>query len=485
MPGISRRQLIRAAATLSGVPLFLRSTSAEAASPKRRLGVLKTDVVVIGGGFAGISAARELDRIGARVLLLEGRARVGGRSENVSLGGGEIADIGAQAASGHHQLAIGLTREMGVPVFPLSANGLAVLVVDGARMEVPITDPSDPQPPWDGAVRVLQQWDRMSAEIDPERPWEAPHAAEWDAQTALTWLNENVPDPFTRFLVAGVIGVGAAPAHQASLLGILTYGRATGVGLASDHMFVRSWVRFDGGVQTIALRAARRLGIGRKVFPGSIVRRIEQNRKGVTVHADGFRVRAKRAIVAMAPHMSGRIEYAPPLPEMRQALTQRLGSVGGNLALAVYDEPFWFRDGLTGHGLSPTEVVPATLDDSPADHSFGVLTCLGDYLDVPELRNATAEERRTLQLESLANYFGPRALRPEAFFDKVWYADPFTAGGLPLFSPGVLTNVGPALRQPFGRVHWAGTESATQNFVHWEGAIHSGIRAANEVAALL
>ncbi|MBI4279422.1 MAG: FAD-dependent oxidoreductase [Armatimonadetes bacterium] len=442
-------------------------------------------MVVVGGGFAGVTAARELDKMGVSVILLEGRDRLGGRAENITIGGGKIGNIGAQAASRHHHLAIGLAREMGVDVFPLRHDGKAVLVTEEDRIEFEIPDPKDPGWQWEDAVETLQQWDEMSKEIDPERPWEAPHAEEWDSQTVMSWLQRHVGDPITQFLVAGVVGVGASPPHQASMLGMLAYGKASGTGFASDHMFVRGWQKFDGGVQTIAVRAGERLGIGRKVYLSCVVRRIEQDGDGVLVQGDGFRAKAKRVIVAMPPHLTGRIDWRPALPGPRQALNQRIGSVGGYLTLAVYDEPFWFREGLTGHAMSPSEVVPATLDDSPKDRSYGVITCLGDPYDSSRLRTATPAERRELQLKSLAKYYGPKALKPEAFLEKDWYADPFSAGGLPLFSPGALTNCGQALRTPVGRIHWAGTETATWNVVHWEGAIHSGVRAAKEVAERL
>lgn len=460
--------------------------SSDEGGPGARLtGAARTDVVVVGGGFAGVSAARELERLGIGFILLEGRPRLGGRAENVSIGSGRWRNIGAQMASSHHHLGLALANDVGVQSHPLDFRGRAVLVIGDDRLEIEIPDPQHPGPVWQSTVALLRCLDDLSQEIDVEQPWAAPHAQEWDSQTALSWLQANTSDPLALFAVAGLIGVGAAPAHHSSLLGILTYGRTTGVGLASDHLFVRGWQKFDEGVQTIAQRAGDRLGIGTRVFLDSPVRRIDHQSDGVMVRGDDYEVRAQRVILALAPHLCGKIEFRPPLPAMRQALNQRLGSAGGNLAIAVYDERFWAREGLNGQALSPSEVVPATLDDSPSDGSFGVLTCLGDYLDSPQLRTATPEERRDLQLRSLARYFGPKAMRPEAFIEKEWNADPFTAGGLPLFSPGVWTNVGEALRKPVGRIHWAGTETATWNLVHWEGAIHSGQRAALEVAARL
>ena len=53
------------------------------------------------------------------------------------------------------------------------------------------------------------------------------------------------------------------------------------------------------------------------------------------------------------------------------------------------------------------------------------------------------------------------------------------------FPPGTWTQFGPALREPCGRLHWAGTETATVWAGYMDGAVRSGERVAAEVAAAL
>ena len=92
---------------------------------------------------------------------------------------------------------------------------------------------------------------------------------------------------------------------------------------------------------------AEELGEERLVL-GAPVRRIEHGADGgVTVHADGTAARGRRAIVAIAPTLAGRIAYDPPLPGYRDQLTQRmpLGTVAK--CMAIYDEPFWRAEGLS------------------------------------------------------------------------------------------------------------------------------------------
>jgi monoamine oxidase len=109
-----------------------------------------------------------------------------------------------------------------------------------------------------------------------------------------------------------------------------------------------------------------------------------------------------------------------------------------------------------------------------------------DGEDARVLSDLPARERRKLALRSYVRYFGPEAGRPRRFFDQVWDHEAYT-GGCPVgvMPPGVMTEYGPALRAPVGRIHWAGTETATKWNGYMDGAVRSGERAAAEALAEL
>src|SRR5690606_12596388 len=143
---------------------------------------------------------------------------------------------------------------------------------------------------------------------------------------------------------------GAEP-EDLSLLHVLFYVHSAGgfnplietAGGAQD-------ARLVGGAQLLAERLAERLG--GEVRLGAPVRRIAQAEDGVRVEADGVSVEAQRAIVALSPTLSARIEYDPPLPGRRDQMTQRMPQGTIVKCMAVYPEPFWRADGLSGQGLS-------------------------------------------------------------------------------------------------------------------------------------
>ena len=215
---------------------------------------------------------------------------------------------------------------------------------------------------------------RLARKVPLGAPWEAPSAAKLDGQTMATWMSRNMATKSGRMLLQlGVEAVWAAQPEDMSLLHVLFYIHSAGsLELLFDTEGGAQQDRFVGGSQRIALRMAEELGEER-VHLGAPVRRIEHGPDGVTVHADHVTVRGRHAIVAIAPTLASRIAYDPPLPGYRDQLTQRmpLGTVAK--CMAVYAEPFWRSEGLTGQATSEAGPVRLTFDNSPPDGSPGVL----------------------------------------------------------------------------------------------------------------
>jgi monoamine oxidase len=238
--------------------------------------------------------------------------------------------------------------------------------------------------------------------------------------------------------------------------------------------------RFVGGAERVSSRLAKRLG--RRVVLGAPVRRIEIGKGRVVVHAKGARVRARRAIVAVPPTLAGRITYDPPLPALRDQLTQRLPQGSAIKVQAVYDEPFWREDDLSGQTISDEGPVKVTFDNTPPSGGPGVLLGFLEGHDARTWGARNASKRRKAALESFARYFGPRALKPTRYVERNWAEEQWTRGCYEAFAPpGVLSDYGRALRKPIGPIHWAGTETATRWIGYMDGAVSSGERAAEEV----
>jgi monoamine oxidase len=238
--------------------------------------------------------------------------------------------------------------------------------------------------------------------------------------------------------------------------------------------------RMVGGTQQVPFRMAAQLG--KQVLLGEPVRKIVQSGGGVQVIADGVTVQAKRAIVALAPSLAGRILYEPLLPDARDTLTQRV-PVGTLVKLdVIYDRPFWRDAGLNGTLLNDRGPANAVFDSSPPDGSPGVLLGFVGGDSARYWMSKTIDERRSAMLATLADAFGPQALNARGYIEMNWPAEEFTRGcPVGVFPPGALVNNGPALRDPTGLIHWAGTETSTYWCGYMDGAVRSGKRAAHEV----
>jgi monoamine oxidase len=148
-------------------------------------------------------------------------------------------------------------------------------------------------------------------------------------------------------------------------------------------------------------------------------------------------------------------------------------------SMAVYDEPFWRADGLTGQSTSDVGPIQLTFDNSPPDGRPGVLLTFAEGAHARELSRSSPAERRAATVACLVRAFGPRAGSPTEFLERDWAAERWSGGCYGAHAPpGVLTQFGPALRDPCGPIHWAGTETATVWAGYMDGAIRSGERVA-------
>jgi monoamine oxidase len=482
VPEITRRRLIGAAAVGAAGTAAAAAPGAQAKRRRTR----SVDVAVIGAGLAGLTAARALRKAGRSVVVLEARDRVGGRCFSRPLGGGasDVANMGATFVGPTHTAVLALMKELGISTFPTYSEGKLVWYEDGERKTYTgLVPPTEPEAVVELATSV-PVIESMAKTVPLDAPYNAPRALEWDSKTVDTWMNENLPNPKARAVVSLLVeAVLSVEPRDISLLYFLFYVHSAGsinalVANAGDGG--AQDFRVSGGTQRIAIAMARQLG--KRVVLGAPVRSITQANQRVEVHADGLRVLCGRVIVAIPPHLAGRIVYSPALPPLRDQLTQRYPIGSLIKTIAVYDRPFWRDEGLNGQVTSDQGPVKAMFDASPKSGSPGVLLGFIDGDDARILAGASAAKRRAKALESHVRYFGAAAGNPRRYLDQPWEREVYTRGcPVGVAPPGVTTSFGRALRAPVGRIHWAGTETATVWNGYMDGAIRSGERAAKEV----
>ena len=443
------------------------------------------DVVVVGAGLAGLAAARALVAAGREVVVLEARDRVGGRTLNepIAADGSKVVEVGGQWVGPTQFRLLELAEELGVETFPMHVAGENVIEWRGRLKRYRGTIPKLSPLVLLDVQRAMTRLNRAARRVSLEEPWRTPGARALDSKTFATWLDDGGcrTKGGRELLELTVQAVWACEPADVSLLHVLFYVKsAGGLEALTDSEGGAQEARFVGGSQRVSLRMAEELGD--RVRLSSPVRRIAWDRDGATVED----VRARRAILALPPTLTGRIDYDPLLPGHRDQLVQRMPQGTVWKCMAVYDEPFWRGDGLSGWGLSDAGPVRLTYDNSPPDGTPGVLLGFleGDHARRAGLR--PAGERRDSVLDVFARLFGERARRPERYVERSWAEEEWTRGCYGCYmTPGGWTSYGSALRRPIGPIHWAGAETATIWNGYMDGAVRSGERAAAEAIRAL
>lgn len=488
---ISRRRLIGGGVAAGAGAIGVAAPDAEAAK-RRSSHMHRADVCVVGGGISGLTAARALHRAGKSVIVLEARDRVGGRCFSRPIrGASDVANMGATFVGPTQTHVLALMSELGIAKFDTYSKGSLLWYENGKLSRYNGTiPPASPVAVAEVGEVTIPQVDKMAATVPTDAPWEAPNALEWDSMTVQTWAQQNIHTSDGQKLFAlAVEAILSVEMQDISMLYFLWYINEAGgidplvnnagAGGAQDF-------RVKGGTQLISDKMARQLGLGKRVFLKQPVRRISQTVRGAKVIADGMSVDCRRVIVAIPPHLAGKLVYDPNVTAMRMQLTQRVPIGSLIKTIAVYPQPFWRSQGLNGEVTSDQGPVKVMFDASPESGVPGVLLGFIDGNDARALDDKPFSVRKAAALESYVRYFGPQAANPTQYLDTVWAQELYT-GGCPagVTPPGVLTEYGPAFRAPCGRIHWAGTETADVWAGYMDGGVQSGQRAAHEVLAAL
>lgn len=447
-------------------------------------GDFETTVVVVGGGLAGLTAARRLHRQNIDVRVLEANDRVGGRTLTRDVGG-EAVDLGAQwiGPSQHH--IHGLVEEFGIGTFDQFNEGESLIRAGGssARHTDPIRGLGLASQL--NLLYAIRQLDQRCREVPLDRPSDAPNADKWDAVTVATWRDRYLKTTAARAAFDAIFrALFTSEPEELSYLYFLFYlNAAGGFGPITAVEGGAQQTRLTGGTQQISQAMA--VELGDRVHLGAPAHTINHD-GGVQVQADDLTVTGEYAVVAIPPAMAGRIDYDPALPASRDGLTQRAPMGAVVKAVAAYDDPFWRSDDLSGDVLDAEGPVGLVFDDSPQDASHGALVAfaLGDAARM--LTALAGADRRRRILGALGDHFGQTAREPIDYADHAWTEEPYIRGCYAgNMAPGTLTSFDQAIREPCGRIHWAGTETAKHWCGYMDGAVASGKRAATEVGERL
>lgn len=435
------------------------------------------DVIIVGAGLSGLSAALMLHKHNRSVVVLEAQHRVGGRVWSERKNGLTI-DFGAQWISPHQTRIRAMLELFGIQTIPAYKKGKTIYDLLGKRRAGESAAPPLPLVSKLDWFRFQKKLESSNHLLDSEAPWMTPEAKRLDDVTMLEWLGKAMFSSYGK-VFAQLLAEEAlcSPLSEVSALDFL-WGLNSCGGLGRVFTAEDEWI--EGGAQQLPIRMAESLG--NCVRTGQPVRKIVWHDSEVAVITDDESWTGRKVIMAIPPAFSNRIIFEPGLPCSRDLLCQRAGNGSVIKYIIVYDAPFWRENGYSGSLYGDAGPIKTTLDSSPLDQSKGALAAFSSGADARRMSALDAASRKAELLSCLGKYYGERALQPLYVYEKDWSADPWARGGYGAhFGPGVLTGFGPALVEPIGPIHWAGSETASVWRLYMEGALQSGERAASEV----
>lgn len=426
-------------------------------------------VIVIGAGLSGLTAASELHRQGIDVIVLEASSNVGGRVSSATTKLGSHLDLGGQwIGHGHHRITALVEKARGT-AYQTFSRGLPTIVREGRT--VSLFSPSVLL-----ATIYLVFLELASRIYVPQG---------WVSVSVNQAIATFVPLEITRQLLRLLAMVSSTA--ELSLFSIYSLAKAIPLsgglltmlgteGGAQDRLVVESM-----GIATSMLANE----LPRKILTGMRITSVSQNRGDeVTVHtASGEQFHTRKVIIAVPPPMLKDITFDPPMPPERIALQERTRMGVVYKAIAVFEHPFW-REGLGGEFLVLDDPACGVFDSS-SPGGPGHLCFLVAGTPARQLDTLDTDARRETLLSRLVPHLGHRVLQPVDWHEKAWHLDEFCGGGYLAYGiVGTTDGLLPMLHEPIGNLHWAGTETAQEHPGYLEGAVESGQRAADEVACL-
>jgi monoamine oxidase len=444
--------------------------------------IIQTDVVIIGAGYAGISAASKLHEASKNFLILEARDRIGGRVETHLLQeSNAIIELGAQWIGPSQNNMWDLVRKHQVETFDGYDSGKNIYHYKNKTSTYKGTIPKmSPFALIDLGI-AMSRLNKMTAKINLTTPWTSPNAKLLDGMTMDTWIRKNI---FTKeaqkSMHTGFETIFACQASEISLLHFLFYCHS------GDNL--DTLLAVTGGAQQTLFKKGAQYLLEQEALPfkdkihfNQAVKQIQQSESSTVIFTDELEITASKVIVAIPPALCQKIYFEQSLPQRKVQLFQRMPMGAAMKCYVIYETPFWRDLGFSGQIVSDRSPFHVSFDcTKPGGKGIFLFFVEGqyarDFIELPE------SKRKEMVLNEMRYYFGEKALNPLEYKDRCWTEEEYSGGCYAgNFTPGSWTQFGSVLRTPNGNIHWAGTETATKWCGYMDGAIESGYRAAEEV----
>jgi monoamine oxidase len=466
---VTRREFLKGSVA-AGTALLLSGPRAFAqrAKPSGK------SVIIIGAGFAGLTAAYELLAAGYDVTVLEARERISGRVITFdNFVPGRFIEGGGELIGSNHPLWAAYAKKFGLEFLEVpDSDAEWPVVIDGKLLS-----DSEAAPLWEGLDDILESIGDDAGPIIADTPWESPDAGKLDMTTVPEKvMSVDAHEIAKKAIIADFVSETGVPSDRQSYLALLA---AVKGGSIEKYWTETEVYHCKGGNQQLAQKLAGEIGAERILLSTPVSElKIEADRVTVTC-ADGRSFTGDDAILTVPPSAWGNITFDPPLPaELRPQM-------GHNIKYLIsLKNRFWLADNLSPESLSDGN-VQATWESTAGqagDAPAGMVAFSGGpAADV--MRAIPADKRDAAYAEELQKRYPKYA---EAFVAgrlMDWPATPWTFASYSFAAPGEVTSMGPILHKGIAdRLHFAGEYSCYKFAGYMEGALTSGVNIARRLA---
>jgi monoamine oxidase len=433
---------------------------------------VKHDVIVLGAGLAGLSAARDLANAGVDVLVLEARDRVGGRVEQATLPDGRLVQLGGEVVGRAHHAYLALAAELELTLAPSYVDEPGEIT----RATPEAVSQGDP-PAWFSAAdvashgKVTDAFVALARTVDPGDPWSHPDAAALDRMSTSDWLRAvGATSAVTRLWEIGQLSLSSGSFDRTSALA--SFRKSASVP-SDSHYSTDDWegLRVAEGSATVVLRMSAELG--HRVRTGAPVTHVSVSRHGCQVRLmEGETFRCDAVVSALPVGPLRDVAIAGVSEARLDSLRRQRNALAAKVAMA-YPTPFWRA--LGRNGLSESEAVLG----STWAQGYGVLSALVPPERFGVLTGVPPHLRQRELLTEVARMYGEEAFQPTAFYLRMWGSDPWTKGYVTQWTPGDVMAVGPLHGTHEPPFYVCGSDQWVAGYM--EGAVRTGRGAAAAV----
>lgn len=470
------RALLPRRALLAGLALLALGCSSDPApAPANR------QVVVVGAGLAGLTAALDLTEAGWEVTVLEARDRVGGRvlTLRAPFTDGLHAEGGGESIDDNHGAIQAMAKRFGLPLEhrPVDKELGGTTFAKGKRWKTSDYVAQDAATVADYS-RFFEELSKLAEGMDPAHPEAFAQAKALDAQSLADFISGLALSPSAAFLV-NIESRGEFNSDPSEVSLLFVAQQEAAVAGVSDS--AAETLRISGGNALLPEAMAKALGA--RVKLGSAVSKIEEQSGGARVTAGSSTLDAAFVVVAIPAPPLRKITFDPPLSGDLAAAIAEVDLGQAAKVVTQYQSRFWEKQGLDGFTVSD---LPFGIAWSPTDSYASTPGLLAQFITGTPARDAA-------KLDDAARISAFQAqldqVYPEGVAEKTthaatvaWANEPFTGGGYTVFHPGQFARFWPAFRAGTKRLRFAG-EHTELLCGYMESAVRSGHRVAKEIGA--